>query len=641
MDPDQEPNDDPEPDEDEPCERAGSIIECENQVLGERIAVPGTPYFLNYRSDRVPGRLVSYAFKVRLSGPTVPSSLKRIELIVDVAGRRSHLRFSPAPNLRYTFVWDGLDAYGRAVAGPVRATARVGYVYPGVYYEPGDFRASFGRFSTSARVVASRQTSEVFIWRSAQKSIGGWDARGEALGGWTLSSHHVYDADSGVLYSGDGRSITGTSLGNGRVFSGALPHANGEVVEWIPDGTVYTVEMGYSIDLIWEHRPNEPPRFRESSDPYKRIRDVAASPDGTLYYTTTGCTASNPSYVRRVKPNSWPYSEAEVLMTWPEVQCPQSLEIAPDGSLLILDNDRILRRSPSGDVTVLTDQNRGGFVLFTARLVLAPDGSIYFSEPSLARVRRLAPDGSISTVAGTGERGFSGDGGPATTAQLRYPTGLALDRSGGLIIADSGNHRLRRISAGGIIETLAGSGVSLPSPTFPIGTPAVSAVISNPEDVAVAADGTILTSTASSVFKIRPPLPSWENAGYALAARDGERVFTFDASGRHLRTLSAVTGASLLEFEYDAGGRLTAIRDRDGNTTRIERDAYGRALRIVAPGGVATELEMNAAWYLSQMTGPDGALARFDYGPKGLLSRLGLPGDRVQSFAYSGLGRLL
>lgn len=85
-------------------------------------------------------------------------------------------------------------------------------------------------------------------------------------------------------------------------------------------------------------------------------------------------------------------------------------------------------------------------------------GNIYFSDTGNNRVRRLTPDGQVSTIAGTGQAAFSGDGGPARLARLNAPAGLALDSSGNLFIADAGNCRIRRIDAAGNISTYAGTG---------------------------------------------------------------------------------------------------------------------------------------------------------------------------------------
>ncbi len=97
-------------------------------------------------------------------------------------------------------------------------------------------------------------------------------------------------------------------------------------------------------------------------------------------------------------------------------------------------------------------------------VAVAPDGTVYVSQANFHRVRRIDPSGRVSTVAGTGVPGFTGDGGRAVDAQLTCPRGLALDATGALYVADSSNQRVRRIDPGGTITTFAGSGSTASRP---------------------------------------------------------------------------------------------------------------------------------------------------------------------------------
>jgi trimeric autotransporter adhesin len=91
-------------------------------------------------------------------------------------------------------------------------------------------------------------------------------------------------------------------------------------------------------------------------------------------------------------------------------------------------------------------------------MALGADGSILFTEPRVNRIRRIDPNGIISTVAGTGKAGFSGDGGPATRAMLNFNRGVGVDGAGNVWIADSLNQRIRVVDRNGIINTVAGTG---------------------------------------------------------------------------------------------------------------------------------------------------------------------------------------
>jgi hypothetical protein len=89
-----------------------------------------------------------------------------------------------------------------------------------------------------------------------------------------------------------------------------------------------------------------------------------------------------------------------------------------------------------------------------------PDGlgGFYVASASQNRIYRVALDGTLTIVAGTGEEGYAGDGGPATAAKLNHPWGTTLDASGNLFFAESGNNIVRKVTAAGIISTVAGTG---------------------------------------------------------------------------------------------------------------------------------------------------------------------------------------
>ena len=93
-------------------------------------------------------------------------------------------------------------------------------------------------------------------------------------------------------------------------------------------------------------------------------------------------------------------------------------------------------------------------------ITAAPDGSIFIPSPAASLIRLVSASGAISSFAGTGVAGFSGDGGPATAAQLNEAVDAAVDAAGNLYIADRANHRIRRVTPAGVISTIAGNGVN-------------------------------------------------------------------------------------------------------------------------------------------------------------------------------------
>src|SRR6266446_5915776 len=130
-------------------------------------------------------------------------------------------------------------------------------------------------------------------------------------------------------------------------------------------------------------------------------------------------------------------------------------------------------------------------------VVIDSAGNLFIADTINNRVRHVAAgSGIITTVAGTGVPGFSGDGGPATSAQLNYPTSVAVDTAGHLFIADQSNLRIRRVAAAtGIITTVAGTGI----PGFSgDGGPATSAELNYPTSVAIDTAGNLFITDANN-----------------------------------------------------------------------------------------------------------------------------------------------
>src|SRR5690606_19008099 len=185
------------------CEASGSIIDCHNRTLGERLPVAGTPYTLNYRSDRVPG-IASRPIEIQVTGPHVPESMDHVIVNVRVEGRTYTQVLEPEPNLSFEWSWDGLDAYGRPVNGTALAEIEIGYLYPLQYLSPAQFETSWARASESDEPIASRASQTVMLRQRYQLRLGSLHAKEHAIGGWWLDAHHVYDPQSRTLYRGDG-----------------------------------------------------------------------------------------------------------------------------------------------------------------------------------------------------------------------------------------------------------------------------------------------------------------------------------------------------------------------------------------------------------------------------------------------------
>jgi uncharacterized protein (TIGR03437 family) len=189
-----------------------------------------------------------------------------------------------------------------------------------------------------------------------------------------------------------------------------------------------------------------------------------------------------------------------------------------------------------------------------AGVAVGPNGDLYFSESDGNRIRKLS-NGVLTTVAGNGTLGFSGDGGPATVAQLAGPSGIAVDSQGALYIADTYNHRVRKV-ANGVITTAAGTGTRGDAGD---GGPATSATLFRPVGVAVDAAGTLYITNLESnrVRKV-------SNGIITAAACDGtygyvgDNVPAFNAQCKYPGAL-AVDGAGNLYFADTGNGYVREV----------------------------------------------------------------------------------
>jgi RHS repeat-associated protein len=228
---------------------------------------------------------------------------------------------------------------------------------------------------------------------------------------------------------------------------------------------------------------------------------------------------------------------------------------------------------------------------------------------------------------------------PATQASLAFPTGIAVDSEGNLYISSAA--RVRRVSPDGIITTVAGTGAGGSSGD---GGPATRATFASPQGLDVGPDGSLYVSEANTnrVRRIAPPLPGIGPSGIVLPSEEGTELYVFDQKGKHLRTLDATTGTVLYNFTYDEENRLSTVEDVDGLVTKVERDASGNATAIVAPNGERTELTLDANGYLSSVSNPAGETVEFAYdgGGGGLLQSLTDPKNNTTRFSYDELGRL-
>ena len=244
-------------------------------------------------------------------------------------------------------------------------------------------------------------------------------------------------------------------------------------------------------------------------------------------------------------------------------------EPTADGGFLLTDswNNRIRKVSAAGVISTVAGNGEKGFggdggpatnaLLNHPRSVVAlPDGGFLIPDTTNHRVRRVSANGVITTVAGTGLEGYGGDGGPATAARLWFPFAVAPTADGGFLIADAGNQRIREVTAAGIITTVAGSGAAGFSGD---GGPATAAQLRDPHNVVELGNGAFLIADSSNnrVRRVDP------DGVITTLAGDGIRGATGDGGPASAARLSAPKGMAVT-----ATGDLL-IADEQNNRIRF------------------------------------------------------------------------
>jgi uncharacterized protein (TIGR03437 family) len=225
----------------------------------------------------------------------------------------------------------------------------------------------------------------------------------------------------------------------------------------------------------------------------------------------------------------------------------------------IAGKDRPIQDGGAGTNAVLNGPS--GVIVDTA-------GNVIFADSNNHRIRRVAPDGTISTIVGTGIAGYSGDVGPALQAQLITPKGLALDQSGNLYIADFGANVIRKMTTDGYISSVAGTG--LPGSAGDGGL-AISAALNGPSAVTIDGDGNLIIADAynNAIRKVKPdgtisrvttvPTPEGVAVDAAgnlyISAWGQDEIVKVSASG----TVSVAAGSTGTGFSGDAAQAATAM----------------------------------------------------------------------------------
>ena len=249
-------------------------------------------------------------------------------------------------------------------------------------------------------------------------------------------------------------------------------------------------------------------------------------------------------------------------------------------------------------------------------------GNLYIADQFNNRVRKVSSDGTITTVAGNGTGGFAGDKGSATSAELLTPQGVAVDSSGNIYIADTGNHVVRKVS-GGTITTVAGTNVAGYGGD---GAGATGALLTNPSAVAIDAAGNLYIADTSNnaIRKVTKDgtITTIVGTGRADFSGDGGpasaavlsnpegvavdaagNIYIADTGNRRIRkisvidgTINTVAGTGALAFSGDGGlATKAALANPDGVAVDAAgniyiADSFNNRVRVVLPNGTITTI---------------------------------------------------
>lgn len=372
------------------CQKTGSIIDVERQVLRETFPVVGTPFSLNYSSENTLGYAANKILEVNFENHPKHSKMKSYVIDFKVAGKRvvNGGLFKDANGnwpKNYQAVWDGRDQDGRAVQGQVTATLAIGANYGAVPTTVASFGAAGGLPVEMPTLTGTRQDPSIIFWKLHHRQMQVWDASALGFGGWTINAHHAFDPVGNVIYLGDGthRKVDTTGGGVVSLVAGAqvAPGAS-------PDGTAAASAAFRSIQSLAVGRDGEVfaaipvshvvRKIGVANGQYSTVRDYAGKSELAPATLPSGPVAAVSANLKK----------------------PVSIALHDDGRLVVADYDAHRVYEVSADGTTLrpiAGTGDGSVCSSTASHVLPPwvDGSLAKDVP-LCNVQAVAtgPDGS-------------------------------------------------------------------------------------------------------------------------------------------------------------------------------------------------------------------------------------------------------
>ena len=319
------------------------------------------------------------------------------------------------------------------------------------------------------------------------------------------------------------------------------------------------------------------------------LSGVAAAPDGSIYIAAGWIQRVTADGVITIVSGNGTYSFGGDggPASKAQLQNPSAVTVDEKGNLFINDRENALIRKVGADGIINTVAGNGkvGYLRDGNKATAGPvqagglgvdsNGDLLFTEPFNHLVRKLLPNGTISTIAGTRISGYSGDGGPALKAQFQAPESIAIDLAGNVFVCDSGNYVVRKIATDGSIATIAGNGTRGFSGD---GGPAIFAQFTELTSIAVDKTGNVFVADLGN-HRIRMISP---NGIISTAAGNGKGFLSLSGDSRPAVSIQYLIPDA---FALDTDGSLIVAGPLP---VRIHKFAPDGTATIIAGGGRAT-----------------------------------------------------
>jgi RHS repeat-associated protein len=590
-----------------------SFIEIQNQILGAAVGINGTPFSLNYSSDRTPGRQAAYTRTIPVSGKHVAADLERIEIEIDIAGQHFIKTFPPEPNQTYTFIWDGKDIAGCLLSGKQPVTIRTTYIYPNPEHNQR---------------------------KEGTTTLGTWNAIAQGLGAWTLNVHHAYDVVGKTLYLGNGQRQNNVEAIVYSVANINVRRDNNEANKNQINEIAIPSEGGgqlYIFDNTGRH-----------------LCTISTLTKALIYrfeYDDAGylkAIADSDNNITKIERNSDSFSIAIIAPYGQRT----NLSFNPEGYLESVTN-------PANESSTFNYTNHGLLTSFTD-----PKGNLYqFEYDELGRLHsRQEPDGSFELLARTRtENGFTVAKITATGRESTYLTErLSTGEERQVNTGCGGTGAIVALTAKDGTETITYPDGSTfiqeqqPDPRFGkqssllkrtvLKTPGgltANLSLTRSCNLADPNDPLSLISLTDTVdFNGRKSTTTFdaENKQIIYQSPAGRRsILNLDEGGRVIQTetagleavsfnydnrgrlISAMQGnQTILNYSYDEQGRLSSLGNAEGNQVQYNYDEVGRIIQTTLPSGRTYNFAYDANSNLTQIIVPNGAVHSLNYTPGNL-----------------------